>query len=140
MLFLFFNADLVQSKIDSKGGSIAFVDDYSAWITGLMAEANRDDIQAIIDWTLAWGRYSRVTFKYDKIIIAYLICIGERTSKILFIINSEEVKLKVKAKLLGVAIDIELRFKEYMAKTATKGLLAAIYLKRLRILPLAAAR
>ncbi|RFN41629.1 reverse transcriptase [Fusarium flagelliforme] len=34
VLFLFFNADLVQSKIDSRGGSIALADDYSAWVTG----------------------------------------------------------------------------------------------------------
>jgi hypothetical protein len=30
VLFLFFNADLVQSKINSTGGSMAFVDDYLA--------------------------------------------------------------------------------------------------------------
>jgi hypothetical protein len=40
VLFLFFNADLVQRKIDAKGGSIAFIDDYSAWVTGPTAEAN----------------------------------------------------------------------------------------------------
>jgi hypothetical protein len=39
VLFLF-NADLVQRKIDTKGGSIAFIDDYSAWVTGPTAEAN----------------------------------------------------------------------------------------------------
>jgi hypothetical protein len=52
VLFLFFNADLVQSRIDSKGGSMAFVDDYSAWVTGPTAEENRDGIQAIR--ALAW--------------------------------------------------------------------------------------
>ena len=40
ILFLFFNADLVQRKIDAKGGAVAFVDDYSAWVTGESAEAN----------------------------------------------------------------------------------------------------
>ena len=30
ILFLFFNADLVQWKIDSNGGAIAFVDDFTA--------------------------------------------------------------------------------------------------------------
>lgn len=30
ILFLFFNADLVQQQIDQNGGSIAFVDDYTA--------------------------------------------------------------------------------------------------------------
>lgn len=53
MLFLFFNADLMQSKIDSKGGSIAFINNYSTWVTGTTAEANRDGIQTIIDRALA---------------------------------------------------------------------------------------
>jgi hypothetical protein len=30
ILFLFFNADLVQRQIDSQGGAIAFVDDFTA--------------------------------------------------------------------------------------------------------------
>jgi hypothetical protein len=30
ILFLFFNADLVQTQIDRNGGAIAFVDDYTA--------------------------------------------------------------------------------------------------------------
>ena len=30
VLFLFFNVDLVQHKINSKGGSVVFVDDYTA--------------------------------------------------------------------------------------------------------------
>ncbi|KAG6979443.1 putative RNA-directed DNA polymerase from transposon X-element [Fusarium oxysporum f. sp. conglutinans] len=33
MLFLFFNADLVQTQIDRNGGAIAFVDDYTAWVS-----------------------------------------------------------------------------------------------------------
>ena len=32
ILFLFFNADLVQQRIDHNGGAIAFVDDYTAWV------------------------------------------------------------------------------------------------------------
>ena len=31
ILFLFFNADQVQQRIDSHGGAIAFVDDFTAW-------------------------------------------------------------------------------------------------------------
>jgi hypothetical protein len=30
ILFLFFNADLVQRRIDSQGGAVAFVDDFTA--------------------------------------------------------------------------------------------------------------
>ena len=31
VLFLFFNADLVQDKINAGGGSVGFMDDYTAW-------------------------------------------------------------------------------------------------------------
>jgi len=48
MLFLFFNADLVQRQIDRNGGAIAFVDDYTAWVTGESAASNRQGIQAIV--------------------------------------------------------------------------------------------
>lgn len=36
VLFLFFNADLVQQKIDANGGSLAFIDDYTTWVTGVV--------------------------------------------------------------------------------------------------------
>ncbi|MDN5289594.1 MAG: hypothetical protein JWR38_5868 [Mucilaginibacter sp.] len=44
ILFLFFNADLVQHKIDGNRGAVAFVDDYTAWVTGLSVELNRAGI------------------------------------------------------------------------------------------------
>ena len=43
-LFLFFNADLVQRRIDGNRGSMAFVDDYTGWVVGATAEANREGI------------------------------------------------------------------------------------------------
>ncbi len=39
ILFLFFNADLVQRRTDSNGGAIAFVDDFTAWVTGPTAQS-----------------------------------------------------------------------------------------------------
>ncbi|EAQ83089.1 hypothetical protein CHGG_10907 [Chaetomium globosum CBS 148.51] len=105
VLFLFFNADLVQHKIDANGGAIAFVDDYTAWVTGPSAESNRTGIQAIIDKALDWEKRS-----------------------------GEVVKPKESAKILGVVMDRELRYKQHIARTAAKGLAAAMALKRLKML------
>jgi hypothetical protein len=58
VLVLFFNVDLVQRKIDAKGGSIAFIDDYTTWVTDPTAEANRVGIQSIIDRALKQERRS----------------------------------------------------------------------------------
>jgi hypothetical protein len=63
MLFLFFNADLVQRRIDRNGGAIAFVDDYTAWVTGASAAANRQSIQGIVDEATKWERKSGATFE-----------------------------------------------------------------------------
>jgi hypothetical protein len=79
VLFLFFNADLVQRKIDAKGGSIAFIDDYSAWVTGPTAEANRVGIQAVIERALKWERWSGATFEEDKTVTIHFTRHPERT-------------------------------------------------------------
>ncbi|KAL9575787.1 hypothetical protein ACKAV7_000029 [Fusarium commune] len=116
MLFLFFNADLMQSKIDSKGGSIAFINNYSTWVTGTTE------------------RRSRATFEYDKTTVVHFTRATERTSHMPFIIKGEEVKPKQEA------IDTKLRLKEHIASAASKGLSAAICLRRLKMLSPCTAR
>jgi hypothetical protein len=71
ILFLFFNADLVQRRIDSQGGAIAFVDDFTAWVTGPTVQANRDGIEAIINEALDWERRSGATFEAEKTAIIH---------------------------------------------------------------------
>ena len=66
ILFLFFNADLVQHKLDTKGGSMAFVDAYTAWITGPTAVANRGPSETLVERALEWERRSGATFEGDK--------------------------------------------------------------------------
>jgi riboflavin biosynthesis pyrimidine reductase len=78
LLFLFFNADLVQHKTALKSGSIVFIDDYSAWVTAPTAEANRAGIQAVIDRTLEWERRSGATFEEDKTVIIHFTRRAER--------------------------------------------------------------
>ena len=46
ILFLFFNASLVKSPINKCKGAIAFVDDYSAWVTGESIQANITKLQS----------------------------------------------------------------------------------------------
>ncbi|KAM4061929.1 reverse transcriptase (RNA-dependent DNA polymerase) [Hirsutella rhossiliensis] len=87
--FLFFNADLVQRRISNNGGSIAFVDDYSAWVTGPTAESNRDEKTSFIHFTR----------------------IAERDSDLPLIIKGNDVKPKSNVKLLGVIMDKALRFR-----------------------------
>ncbi|KAJ3454575.1 hypothetical protein MRS44_013175 [Fusarium solani] len=134
VLFQFFNVELVQSKINSTGGSRAFVDDYSAWATGPTAEANRSGIQAIIDRALEWERRSGATFEGDKMTIIHFTRNSEPTSDAPFVIKGKEVNPIQSAKTLGLVMDATLRYKEHMDRAAAKGLSAAMCLRTLKIL------
>jgi hypothetical protein len=50
---------------------MAFIDNYNTWVTGPIAEANREGIQAIIDRAMEWERRSRAMFKGDKTVIIH---------------------------------------------------------------------
>lgn len=45
ILYLFFNATLIQSVINKNRGAIAFVDDYLAWVTGPSIKENEKRLQ-----------------------------------------------------------------------------------------------
>jgi hypothetical protein len=132
ILFLFFNADLVQRRIDSHGGAIAFVDDFTAWVTGPTAESNREGIEAIIDDALDWERRSGATFEADKTTIIHFTRKAYKADLESFTIKGQVVQPRSSVKVLGVIMDTKLKYKEHIARAASKGLEAVMELKRLR--------
>jgi hypothetical protein len=89
-------------KINANGGSIAFVDDYTAWGVGPTAEANRAGIQAIIDRALDWERRSGARFEGEKTAIVHFTRNKERSPDTPFIVKGEMVQPKESAKILCV--------------------------------------
>ncbi|EAQ91759.1 hypothetical protein CHGG_03694 [Chaetomium globosum CBS 148.51] len=141
ILFLFFNADLVQRKIDSNGGAIAFVDDFTAWVTGPTAQSTRKGIEAIIDQALDWEKRSGATFEADKTAVIHFTRKAYKANSEPFTDQlGQDVQPKDHVKILGVVMDAKLRYKEHIARAASKGLSAAMELKRLSGLSPATAR
>jgi hypothetical protein len=132
ILFLFFNADLVQQRIDSHGGAVAFVDDFTAWVTGPTAQSNREGIEAIINNALDWERRSGATFEAEKTAIIHFTRKPYKTNSEPFTIKGQTVQPKDHVKILGVVMDAKLKYKEHIARAASKGLEAAMELRRLR--------
>jgi exonuclease III len=132
ILFLFFNADLVQQHIDCYGGAIAFVDDFTAWVTGPTAESNRDGINEIIKKALDWERRSGATFEAEKTAIIHFTRKAYKSDSEPFAIRGQLVRPKTQVKVLGMIMDAGLKYKEHIARAATKGLKAAMELQRLR--------
>ncbi|KAJ5292091.1 hypothetical protein N7478_001342 [Penicillium angulare] len=140
ILFLFFNADLVQRQIDSQGGAVAFVDDFTAWVTGPTAQSNREGIEAIINEALDWERRSGATFEAEKTAIIHFAPKTRKSDHEPFTIKGQLVVPKDHVKILGLLMDTRLKYKEHMARAASKGLEAAMELRRLRGLSPATAR
>ncbi|KJK85276.1 hypothetical protein H633G_10887 [Metarhizium anisopliae BRIP 53284] len=102
---------LSLTSISTPGGAIAFVDDYSAWVTGVTAEANQEGIQAIINRALAWERRSGATFECKKTAIIHFTRTARRLSPMAFVIKGQTVRPKETAKVLGVVLGTGLRYK-----------------------------
>jgi len=134
-LFLFVNANLVQNVINAHQGSIAFVDDYSAWVTGASAEENTRKIQErFVSKAVAWEASSGAAFEPRKTLFIHFTRNAKKLSDKPLTVGGEQVSPKPSAKILGVVLDQQLRFKEHAARAAKRGLRAVLALKRLRAL------
>ena len=81
-----------------------------------------------------------MTFEGEKTILIYFTRNPNRTSTALMTIKGEAVVPRESAKILGVVIDSKLWYKQHIARAATKGLAAAIALKRLQMVSPSTAR
>ena len=136
ILFLFYNANLVKRQIINRGRSVAFIDNYIAWVVGESAKENVISIKEIDDHALAWELRSRLTFKGKKTAFVYFM----RNSRLQYFrpinIKDTEIFPRAEIKILGVLIDSKLRYKNHIKKISYKGLKAAFTLKRMRVLTL----
>lgn len=142
ILFFFFNAYLVQTKIDANGGAIAFADDYSAWVTGSSLEQNTENLQDnVVCKALRWAGASGVTFDHTKTFLVHFTRQAKFKRKVTSVtVSNATSQSKNVFKVLGVHMDRKLRCKDHAREMATKGVRAALALKRLRGLQTRTAR
>lgn len=134
ILFLFFNADLVQMAI-KEGASMAFVDDYTAWVVSNSAERNTRIIQRdILPKLERWERESGAVFEASKTAFIHFTRYSDllRDSDMPLCFKGDQIQPSQSIKVLGVILDQGLRFKEHLAEKAEKALKAALALKRLQ--------
>lgn len=108
---------------------IAFVDDFTAWVTGPSTQSNREGIEGIIKEALDWERRSGTTFEAEKTAIIYFTPKAYKLDRESFTIKGQTVEPKDHVKILGVLMDTSLKYKEYIARAASKGLEAVMELR-----------
>ena len=133
ILFLFFNADLVQSVINTHKGSIAFIDDFTTWVTGDSADDNTRKLQStVIPKIERWEIESGATFQADKTAFIHFTRNPAHVSRNPLTVKMEDILPKTKVKILGVIMDNQLKFHHHAARAVNRGFRTALALKRLR--------
>ena len=134
ILFLFFNADLVQVLITKKKGALAFVDDFTAWIVGPSAGYNSAQLQrTLIPRVEEWEISSGATFQPNKTTFIHFTRTSSRLDdRIPLSMKGNTIPDSPHVKILGVVMDQRLKYDIHAARVAKRGLRAVMALKRLR--------
>jgi len=113
---------------------MAFVDDYTAWVTGNNAAENTTKIQDVILPRLKqWEESSGSVFEASKTAFVHYTRSQNpsRTSTNLLRLKDEDIHPGSSAKILGVILDSGLRFRQHLAKVTKRALAAATAVKRM---------
>jgi ribonuclease HI len=133
ILFAFFNSDLVDQPVDTKGGASAFIDDYFRWRVGRSAEENLQKLQDVdIPRIEAWARRTGSSFAAEKTELIHLTRRKKDLGKGEITMNGKTIKASATAKLLGVVFDQEMRWKHHVQKVVKKATKVALNMGGLR--------
>ena len=137
ILYIFYNAGLVESRVDRRGGSLGFVDDFTAWRTGRSYVETTARLPAeVLQPAARWSEESGATFEASKTGFIHFDRRpkdGEPKPALHFF--ESEVKAQDAIKILGVILDSKLNMTAHMDKiitTATKKCLAIGRLRGIR--------
>lgn len=134
ILYIFFNADSVASVINKSKGTIAFVNDFSAWVTGFSINSNINQLQSrIIPHVEDWAAKSGAIFQAKKPHLTHFTRNKRRLNApgadLPLFMSGQTIKASLQIKILGVILDQALRYKEHVSKAGEVK--AALALKRL---------
>jgi hypothetical protein len=133
ILYVYYNADLVEWKIDRNGGAIGFVDDFNAWVVGSDAEQNTKAIQdTIIPHAEQWSRRSGATFEADKTSLIHFTRRPVLNDPPNLRFSDTEITLSKSVKVLGVILDTKLTMDEHISKAIAKGFKACLSLQAIK--------
>jgi hypothetical protein len=101
-------------------------------VVGKTAAENKDRLQAIVQRATAWESRSGASFEGDKTAFIHFTRNSHQSAYEPISVKGEEVRPTASVKILGLIMDSRLRYQEHTARAATRGLQAAMALKRLR--------
>ena len=116
ILFPFFNSDLVNQPVDTKGGASAFIDDYFRWRAGRTAEENLKKLQEEdIPRIEAWAKRTESSFAAEKTELIHLTRRKKDLGKGEIQMNEKTIKASCISEIIGC----DLRSGNGMERTRT---------------------
>lgn len=134
ILYCFYNANLVESNISKKGGSLGFTDDFTAWRTGSdHAETTKKLQDEVLQVAGRWSAESGATFEASKMGFIHFErgSADEQVRASLRFLDSE-IRAQDKIKILGVVLDKKLNTTAHIDKTVTSATQRCLAMGRLR--------
>ena len=132
ILFIFYNANLVEQRINRNEGSIGFIDDYTTWVTSKSEEEATAVLQAtIIPKATRWTEESGATFEADKTgFIHFTRGQGGPYTPLRF--GDVDIYPQPHVKILGVVLDSQLNMKAHVKKVVSRMTARCLALQRLK--------
>lgn len=133
ILYVFSNANLVEGAINQHEGSIGFIDDYNAWVTGATAVENTRKLQTEpLPRAEKWARESGAVFEADKTTFIHFVRPAQSqphpTNHLVF--GGKTVAPKESVKTLGTTLDSRLTMDEHVSKVAARAIGKCMALRR----------
>lgn len=134
ILYCFYNANLVESKISKKGGSLGFIDDFTAWRTGPDRLVTTKKLQEeVLQEAERWSAESGATFEASKTGFIHFerSPADDRPEPTLEFLGSI-IRPQGMIKILGVVLDSKLQMTAHIDKIVTAATKKCLALGRLR--------
>ncbi|KAL1581903.1 hypothetical protein WHR41_09480 [Cladosporium halotolerans] len=135
ILYVFYNANLVQGRISKSEGSIGFIDDYNAWVTGPSAAENTRKLQTqLLPRAEKWARESGAVFEAEKTAFIHFVRPLQPDQGPLnhLVFGNKTITPKRSVKILGVTLDSGLSMNEHVSKAVAKAIGKCMALRKIR--------
>lgn len=130
---MFYNANLVEQRIDREGGAIGFVDDFNAGVVGDDEEHTTRLIQErIIPHATRWAAQSGATFETDKTSLIHFTKRAKTNDTLPIYFGGNAILPQGSVKVLGVTLDKKLAMDEHIANMTRKGTYACTALQAIK--------
>jgi hypothetical protein len=135
ILQVFYNANLAQGRINKSEGSIGFIDDYNACVTGPSAAGNTRKLQTqLLPRAEKWARQSGAIFEADETAFIHFVrpLQPDRGPTNHLVFGNKTIAPKCSVKILGVTLDSGLSMNEHVSKAVAKAIDKCMALRKIR--------